>query len=88
LLVVGAFFQVFDGIQVVLLGALRGIADVRIPMFMAFFSYIVVSLPISYLLAFTFNFGYSGVWIGFVFGLSTAAVLFGLRLRNRLHNFE
>jgi len=84
LLVVGAFFQVFDGIQVVLLGALRGIADVRIPMFMAFFSYIVVSLPISYLLAFVFNFGYSGVWIGFVFGLSTAAVLFGLRLKNQL----
>lgn len=84
LLVVGAFFQVFDGIQVVLLGALRGIADVRIPMLMAFFSYIVVSLPISYLLAFTFNFGYSGVWIGFVFGLSTAAVLFGLRLKNQL----
>jgi len=88
LLVVGAFFQVFDGIQVVLLGALRGIADVRIPMFMAFFSYIIVSLPISYLLAFVFNFGYSGVWIGFVFGLSTAAVLFGLRLRNQLHKFE
>lgn len=84
LLIVGAFFQVFDGIQVVLLGALRGIADVRIPMFMAFFSYIVVSLPVSYLLAFVFNFGYSGVWIGFVFGLSTAAVLFGLRLRNQL----
>ncbi len=88
LLVVGAFFQVFDGIQVVLLGALRGLADVRIPMFMAFFSYIVVSLPISYLLAFTFNFGYSGVWIGFVFGLSTAAVLFGLRLRNQLLKFK
>ncbi len=87
LLVVGAFFQIFDGIQVILLGALRGIADVRIPMFMAFFSYIVVSLPISYLLAFVFNFGYSGVWIGFVFGLSTAAVLFGLRLRNQLHKF-
>lgn len=87
LLVVGAFFQVFDGIQVVLLGALRGIADVRIPMFMAFFSYIVVSLPISYLFAFVFNFGYLGVWIGFVFGLSTAAVLFGLRLRNQLHKF-
>lgn len=88
LLVVGAFFQVFDGIQVVLLGALRGIADVRIPMLMAFFSYIVVSLPVSYLLAFTFNFGYSGVWIGFVFGLSTAAVLFGLRLRNQIRKFE
>ena len=88
LLIVGAFFQIFDGIQVVLLGALRGIADVRIPMFMSFFSYIVVSLPISYLLAFVFNFGYSGVWIGFVFGLSTAAILFGLRLRNQIRKFS
>jgi multidrug resistance protein, MATE family len=87
LLIVGAFFQIFDGVQVVLLGALRGMADVRIPMFMAFFSYIVVSLPISYLLAFVFNFGYSGVWIGFVFGLSTAAILFGFRLKNQLHKF-
>lgn len=88
LLIVGAFFQIFDGIQVVLLGALRGIADVRIPMFMAFFSYILVSLPISYLFAFVFNFGYSGVWIGFVFGLSTAAILFGLRLRNQIRKFS
>jgi MATE family multidrug resistance protein len=87
LLVVGAFFQIFDGMQVVLLGALRGMADVRIPMFIAFFSYILVSLPISYLLAFVFNFGYQGVWIGFVFGLSTAAVLFGLRLKNQVHKF-
>ena len=88
LLIVGAFFQIFDGTQVVLLGALRGMADVRIPMFMAFFSYIVVSLPISYLLAFVFHFGYSGVWIGFVFGLLTAAVLFGFRLNYQLRKFE
>jgi len=87
LLVVGAFFQIFDGVQVVLLGALRGMTDVRVPMFIAFFSYIIVSLPISYLLAFVFNFGYSGVWIGFVFGLSTAAILFGLRLRNQVLKF-
>jgi MATE family multidrug resistance protein len=84
LLVVGAFFQVFDGIQVILLGALRGLADVSVPMYMAFFSYIVVSIPISYLFAFVFGFGYAGVWIGFVFGLSTAAVLFGWRLKNQL----
>jgi len=88
LLIVGAFFQIFDGMQVVLLGALRGMADVRIPMFMAFFSYIVVSLPISYLLAFVFHLGYSGVWIGFVFGLLTAAVLFGFRLNYQLRKFE
>lgn len=87
LLVVGAFFQIFDGVQVVLLGALRGMADVRIPMFIAFFSYIVISLPVSYLFAFTFNIGYPGVWIGFVFGLSTAAALFGLRLRNQIGKF-
>lgn len=87
LLVVGAFFQIFDGVQVVLLGALRGMADVRIPMFMAFFSYIVVSLPISYLLAFIFHFGYTGVWIGFVFGLSIAAILFSFRLKHLLHQF-
>lgn len=81
LLVVAAFFQIFDGIQVVLLGALRGMADVRIPMYAAFFSYIVVSLPVSYLLAFVVGMGYAGVWVGFVFGLSIAAVLFALRLR-------
>jgi len=87
LLIVGAFFQIFDGMQVVLLGALRGMADVRIPMFIAFFSYIIVSLPISYLLAFVFNVGYAGVWIGFVFGLSTAAILFGFRLKHQIQKF-
>jgi len=88
LLVVAAFFQIFDGMQVVLLGALRGLADVKIPMYLAFFSYIMVSLPISYLLAFVFDFGSPGVWIGFVFGLATAAVLFGLRLKHQLQKFQ
>lgn len=88
LLIVGAFFQIFDGVQVVLLGALRGMADVRIPMFIAFFSYIMVSLPISYLLAFVFNMGSPGVWTGLVFGLATAAVLFGVRLKMQLKKFE
>jgi len=88
LLIVGAFFQIFDGVQVVLLGALRGMADVRTPMFIAFFSYIMVSLPISYLLAFVFNMGSPGVWTGLVFGLATAAVLFGIRLKILLKKFE
>lgn len=88
LLVVGAFFQIFDGIQVILLGALRGLADVRLPMYMAFFSYIMVSIPVSYLFAFVFHFGFAGVWIGFVFGLSTAAALFALRLRNQIHQLS
>jgi multidrug resistance protein, MATE family len=87
LLVVGALFQVFDGVQVVLLGALRGMADVRIPMFIAFFSYILVSLPVSYLMAFVFHLGAPGVWIGFVFGLSTAAILFAFRLKHQVRKF-
>ena len=87
LLIVGAFFQIFDGLQVVLLGALRGMADVRTPMFLAFFSYIVVSLPLSYLFAFVLGMGAPGVWAGFVFGLSTAAVLFAFRLKNRVRKF-
>lgn len=88
LLIVGAFFQIFDGMQVVLLGALRGMADVKVPMYIAFFSYIIVSLPVSYLFAFILHLGYPGVWIGFVFGLSTAAVLFGLRLKSQLSFFS
>jgi MATE family multidrug resistance protein len=87
LLIVGAVFQVFDGIQVVLLGALRGMADVKIPMYLAFFSYIVVSLPVSYLFAFVLGMGSPGVWIGFVGGLSSAAIFFGFRLRQQLRKF-
>jgi multidrug resistance protein, MATE family len=86
LLVVGALFQIFDGLQVVLLGALRGLADVKAPMVLAFISYIVVSLPTSYLAAFVLKLGPSGVWTGFVCGLSTAAFLFALRLRKCLKN--
>lgn len=88
LLVVGAFFQIFDGVQVILLGALRGIADVRIPMFLAFFSYIVISLPVSYILAFLLDYGAPGVWIGLVLGLGTAAILFGFRLRKQIRKIS
>lgn len=87
LLIVGAMFQIFDGVQVVLLGSLRGLADVRFPMYFAFVSYIVLSLPVSYLCAFVFHFGSQGVWLGFVFGLASAAVLFGFRLRKQVRHF-
>jgi MATE family multidrug resistance protein len=55
-------------------------------MYVAFFSYVVVSLPVSYLVAFILKAGNAGVWVGFVFGLSTAAVLFAIRLRNRIRS--
>lgn len=81
LLIVGALFQVFDGSQVILIGALRGFADVRKPMIMAFVSYIMISLPVAYVCAFVLDFEEIGIWIGFLVGLGTAAILFWKRIQ-------
>jgi MATE family multidrug resistance protein len=83
LLILAAIFQVFDGLQVVLLSILRGLADVKKAMFYALIAYIIVNIPISYLLAFTFDLGPIGIWIGFVFGIGIASLLFYIRIRNR-----
>lgn len=79
LLIVAGFFQVFDGMQTVALGALRGISDVKIPMYCSFVSYILLALPVGYFCAVTIHLGPIGVWIGFLFGLFFAAVTFFLR---------
>ncbi len=84
LLIVAALFQVFDGSQVCLLSVLRGMSDVKAPMFLAFLSYSVIGLPVSYLCAFAFNFGAVGIWMGFLFGLASAAVFFAIRIRKQL----
>jgi multidrug resistance protein, MATE family len=85
LLIVAALFQLFDGIQIVCLGILRGFADVKAPMFISGFSYIAIGLFTSYLCAFTFHMGAPGIWYGFLIGLITAAVLLSLRVRKRIH---
>tara|TARA_R110002050_G_scaffold135508_4_gene258240 strand:+ start:32932 stop:34266 length:1335 start_codon:yes stop_codon:yes gene_type:complete len=85
LLIVAALFQIFDGIQVILLASLRGLSDVKHPMFMAFISYMVLGLPISYLFGIVLGFGAIGVWIGFLSGLAFAALLFSFRLKKHLH---
>ncbi len=87
LLIIAALFQIFDGVQVVLLGALRGLSDVTVPMFMAFLSYAVLGLPVSYLFAIVLNFGAIGVWLGFLSGLSVAACLFTFRIRRLYRGF-
>ncbi|MDX9758277.1 MAG: MATE family efflux transporter [Bacteroidota bacterium] len=79
LLVLAAIFQLSDGAQVVGHGLLRGMTDVTVPMFIALGAYWVIGVPASYLLAFVAGFGAPGVWMGFVLGLSTAAVSFLLR---------
>lgn len=88
LLIMAAVFQVFDGAQVVLLSILRGLADVQRAMIYAFIAYIVINIPTSYLLAFTFGLGPIGIWIGFVFGIGIASVLFFLRIQNQFKKLE
>lgn len=76
-------YQFGDGLQCSFSNTLRGIADVKPVMRYAFISYFVISLPIGYLFAFTFNMGLTGIWLSFPFGLTTAGVLFYLRFMKK-----
>jgi MATE family multidrug resistance protein len=87
LLLAAAIFQISDGIQVVVLGALRGMQDVWIPTLICFISYFVIGLPVSYYLGKADAFGSFGIWLGLLAGLSVAAILLFLRfnyLTNKL----
>ncbi len=75
LIIIAAFFQLSDGTQVVGLGALRGLKDVKIPTIITLIAYWVIGLPMSYVLAFKFNFGVEGVWYGLSIGLTISALL-------------
>lgn len=79
LLLIAAVFQISDGIQVVVLGALRGLQDVKIPTLLIFISYWIVGFPVSYYLGLHSEFKSSGVWFGLLAGLSVAAVLLFIR---------
>lgn len=79
LLLVAAVFQLSDGIQVVVLGALRGLQDVKVPMYITFVAYWVVGFPISYYLGEYTSLKAVGVWIGLCAGLTFAAVFLYLR---------
>lgn len=75
LLVIAGFFQLSDGVQVVGLGALRGMADVKIPTIVTLIAYWVIGLPGGYLLAFQFGMAEIGIWIGLLTGLSITGVM-------------
>jgi multidrug resistance protein, MATE family len=79
LLLIAAFFQLSDGVQVVALGVLRGIKDVTIPTWITFVSYWVIGLPSSYVLAFVFGLGVQGIWFGLTIALTLAAILLFFR---------
>lgn len=73
LLLIAGIFQIFDGIQAVSAGILRGFEDTRVPMVIGIFSYWIVALPVSWLSGFVLCGGAQGVWFGFVTGLAVAA---------------
>jgi MATE family multidrug resistance protein len=88
LVVIAGFFQLSDGIQVVGLGALRGIADVNVPTLITLFAYWVLALPLSYVLAFHFDMNVTGVWIGLLTGLSVSAILLTTRFYSKMKRFR
>ena len=79
LLLVAAIFQISDGIQVVVLGALRGLQDVKVPTLITFIAYWLVGFPVSYYLGLYTAYKSTGIWIGLLLGLSASAVLLYLR---------
>ena len=79
LLIVVALFQIFDGVQIVAQGALRGIQDVKIPSIICFLSYVVFGIPIMIYLGLYTELKATGVWIGFLIGLLIASILLSIR---------
>ncbi len=72
-------YQLGDGLQLVFANGLRGLGDVNKLMKYSFIAYIVISLPLSYLMGIVFNWGTFGVWMAFPFGLTTAGILYARR---------
>ncbi|MEX0360362.1 MAG: MATE family efflux transporter [Allomuricauda sp.] len=79
LLLVAAFFQISDGIQVVVLGALRGLQDVKIPTFITFVAYWLIGFPVSYYFGLFSELKSTGIWLGLLLGLTASAVMLYIR---------
>ena len=79
LLIIAGLFQISDSIQVVFLGALRGLQDVKIPTLITFSAYWIVGFPLSYYLGNSVRYGSVGIWMGLLAGLTAASVFLYLR---------
>ena len=79
LLIIAALFQISDSTQVVFLGALRGLQDVKIPTLITFFAYWIIGFPVSYFLGDASKYGSSGIWIGLLAGLTASSIFLYIR---------
>jgi len=84
LIFIGGLFQIFDGMQAVATGVLRGTGDTRVPMLLHLAGFWGIGIPLSLGLAFGLGFGPQGVWWGYVGALAAVAVMQLLRVRWRL----
>jgi MATE family multidrug resistance protein len=84
LIPIAGVFQVFDGIQAVCAGVLRGLGDTRAPFLINLAGFWLAGFPVSIALGFHTRLGAVGLWWGFVAGLGAVAALLLLRMRNRL----
>lgn len=83
LLVVASLFQLFDGVQVTMAGALRGLGDATVPMIVTTVGYWFLALPFGYALVFKVGLGAQGMWMGFALGLGIVAVSLWMRFQHR-----
>ena len=79
LLIIAALFQLSDGIQVVILGALRGLQDVRIPTVICFIAYWIIGFPVSFYFGQEEQLGSMGIWLGLLAGLTASALMLYFR---------
>ncbi|MCI0355028.1 MAG: MATE family efflux transporter [Acidobacteria bacterium] len=84
LIPIAGVFQVFDGLQVVGAGILRGLGDTRVPLIINLLGFWLVGIPVSLSLGFRTTLGAAGLWWGFVAGLGTVALSLLLRIRLRM----
>ncbi len=79
LLVFAALFQISDATQSIAVGLLRGIKDVKLPTIFVAVAYWIIGIPVGYFLSFKMNMGPSGIWLGFVTGLTASSILLNTR---------
>lgn len=83
LLVFAALFQISDATQSIGVGLLRGIKDVKVPTLFVGIAYWLIGIPVGYYLSFKLNMGPSGIWLGFVTGLTASSILLNTRFLNK-----
>ena len=88
LLLVAAVFQLFDGLQAVATGALRGLGDTRMAMLVNLAGHWFLGLPVAYALCFPLGYGVRGLWMGLSLGLIVCGVVLTWHWHRRLAHYE